>query len=87
MKFLYRESASAVEFLCGSGPISAAMKSALRHLRRPAGHAVRLRRQRALPDKDIPAWGDVLAEIGLILAIHLGVALAVTLTLRASGIV
>jgi hypothetical protein len=89
MRFLYRERASAVEFLCASGPVSGTMKSALRYLRRPAGHAVRLplHRQRALPAKDIPAWGEVLAEIGLILAIHLGVALAVTLTLRASGIV
>jgi hypothetical protein len=65
------------------------MKSALRSLRRPAvpGARLSLHRQRALPARDFPASGEVLAEIGLILAIHLGVALAVTLALRASGIV
>ena len=35
---------------------------------------------------DVPAPGEVLAEIGLVLAIHLAVALAVILTLRAFGI-
>ena len=89
MRFLYRERASAVDFLCGPGPVSGVMKSALRSLWRPAVPAARLplRRQRALPAKDFPAPGEMLAEIGLILAIHLGVALAVTLALQASGIV
>jgi hypothetical protein len=35
---------------------------------------------------DAPAPGEVLVEIGLILAAHLAVAIAVTLTLRAFGI-
>lgn len=89
MRFLYGQRASAVEFICGSGPVSAAMKSALRSFRRPGGRAARvtLRRQRARPAKDFPAFGEVIAEIGVILAIHLGVALAVTLALRMSGIV
>jgi hypothetical protein len=65
------------------------MKSALRYFRHPAERAARLtmRRQRAPAAEDFPVFGEVLAEIGLILAIHLAVALAVTLTLRASGIV
>jgi hypothetical protein len=89
MRFLYREGASAVEFLCGSGPVSGAMKSARRNFRRPAERAARLaiRRHHVPAARGVPAFGEVLAEIGLILAIHLGVALAVTLTLRASGIV
>jgi len=54
------------------------------------GRACRTRhalRQRAHPAKDFPAFGEVIAEIGVILAIHLGVALAVTLALRMSGII
>jgi hypothetical protein len=35
---------------------------------------------------DAPAPGEVLIEVGLILAAHLAVAIAVTLTLRAFGI-
>jgi hypothetical protein len=65
------------------------MKSAPRSFRRPGERAARvtLRRQPARPTKDFPAFGEVIAEIGVILAIHLGVALAVTLALRMSGIV
>jgi hypothetical protein len=65
------------------------MKSALRLFRRPAKPTARLpmHHERALPVRDVPAFGEVLAEIGLILAIHLGAALAITLTLRVSGIV
>jgi hypothetical protein len=89
MRFLYQQRASAVEFIRGSGPVSAAMKSALHSFRRPAGRAARVTplRQRAHPTKDFPAFGEVIAEIGVILAIHLGVALAVTLALRMSGII
>jgi hypothetical protein len=88
MRFLYREGASAVEFLCDSGPVSGAMKSVLRYFRRPAERAARLTiRHRVPAATGLPAFGEVLAEIGLILVIHLVVALAVTLTLRASGIV
>ena len=88
MRFLYREGASAVEFLCGSGPVSGAMKSALRNSRRPTERAARLTSRHRVPAaRGYPAFGEVLAEIGLILAIHLGVALAVTLTLLAYGIV
>ena len=46
-------------------------------------HACSLRRERARPAKADPAVGDVVVEIGIILAIHLGVALAVILALGA----
>jgi len=35
---------------------------------------------------DAPRFGDVMSEIGLLLAIHLAVAFAVALTLRLCGI-
>jgi hypothetical protein len=34
------------------------------------------------PVPDTPRFGDVMFEIGLILAVHLGIAVAVTLLLR-----
>ena len=48
-------------------------------------------RQRSFPadcrtTSGFPQPGEVLGEIGLILAVHLAVAVAVTLTLRAFGI-
>jgi hypothetical protein len=57
------------------------MKSALRFVRRP------LQRAHGQPFAgDVPAPGEVLGEIGLILALHLAAAAAVTLTLRAFGV-
>jgi len=38
------------------------------------------------PPVDAPRFGDVMSEIGLLLAIHLAVAFAVALTLRLCGI-
>jgi hypothetical protein len=57
------------------------MKSAFRSVRRP--------QQGAHPQPlagDVPAPGEVLGEIGLILALHLAAAAAVTLTLLAFGV-
>ena len=54
-------------------------------VRRLAGR----QRSRVTDDQATPAFpqpGAILAEIGLILAVHLAVAIAVTLTLRAFGI-
>jgi hypothetical protein len=64
------------------------MKSTRRYFGRPADRAVPLDAQ---PDHtsdagELPRAGEVLNEIGLILAIHLALALAVTLSLQAFGI-
>jgi hypothetical protein len=64
------------------------MKLFLSHFSRSQAHATRptpRRLESPLAD-DFPAPGEVLVEIGLVLAIHLAVALAVILTLRAFGI-
>jgi hypothetical protein len=64
------------------------MKSSLRYFWRSAARATRAsaRRHESPDASDVPAPSEVLAEIGLLLAIHLAVALAVVLTLRAFGI-
>jgi hypothetical protein len=64
------------------------MKLSLRYFGRSAARATRAAARRHEPPvaSDLPAPGEVLAEIGLLLAIHLAVALAVVLTLRAFGI-
>jgi hypothetical protein len=64
------------------------MKLSLRYFWRSAARATRAtaRRHEAPVASDSPAPREVLAEIGLLLAIHLAVALAVVLTLRAFGI-
>jgi hypothetical protein len=64
------------------------MKLSLRYFWRSAARATRAsaRRHESPVAGDFPAPGEVLAEIGLLLAIHLAVALAVVLTLRAFGI-
>ena len=54
------------------------MKSALRFVRHPLAH------HRPLAG-DVPASAEVVGEIGLILALHLAAAAAVTLTLHAFG--
>ena len=88
MRFLYPGRRSAVDFLCGSGPISRIMKSTFRHLGGPAERAVPLDAHRDDPPSvaQFPRPGEVLNEIGLILAIHLALALAVTVSLQAIGI-
>jgi hypothetical protein len=60
------------------------MKLSLRYFWRAA--RARARRHESPVASDLPAPGEVLMEIGLLLAIHLAVALAVVLTLRAFGI-
>jgi hypothetical protein len=64
------------------------MKLSVRYFRRSAARAThaRARRHESPVGSDFPAPGEVLAEIGLLLAIHLAVALAVVLTLPAFGI-
>jgi hypothetical protein len=64
------------------------MKLSLRYFGRSAARAPRAtaRRHESPVASDVPAPSEVLAEIGLLLAIHLAVALAVTLTLSAFGI-
>jgi hypothetical protein len=64
------------------------MKLSLRYFWRSAVRATRATAPRHEPPvaSDLPAPGEVLTEIGLLLAIHLAVALAVILTLRAFGI-
>ncbi len=71
----------------------ATMNWSLRHTRPAADAATRhaSSRQRASASEpagtpDFPMPGEVLGEIGLILAVHLSVALAVTLVLQAFGI-
>jgi hypothetical protein len=57
------------------------MKSAFRFVRRP------LSRAHSQPlAGDVPTSGQVLGEIGFILALHLAAAAAVTLMLRAFGV-
>ena len=64
------------------------MKASLRYFRRPAEHAsYSAGRRRSSVAADFPAPGEVLLEIGLMLAIHLAIALAIILTLQAFGIV
>ena len=64
------------------------MKLSLRYFWRSSARATRARARRheSPVGSDFPAPGEVLAEIGLLLAIHLAVALAILLTLRAFGI-
>ena len=69
------------------------MKGSLPAFRSATGFAPRRAsaRQRSFPadsrtTSGFPQPGEVLGEIGLILAVHLAVAVAVTLTLRAFGI-
>jgi hypothetical protein len=69
------------------------MKGSLPSSRNTAGFAVRraARRQWSYPADSrttsaFPQAGEVLGEIGLILAVHLAVAVVITLTLRAFGI-
>jgi hypothetical protein len=81
MRFLYGHRPSAVEFLWRLAPRWPAMKSAFRSVRRPQQGA----HPRPLVG-DVPAPGEVLGEIGLILALHLAAAAAVTLTLLAFGV-
>ena len=81
MRFLYARRRSAIEFLWRVEPRWPAMKSAFRFVRRP------LQRAHGQPlAGDVPAPAEVLGEIGLILALHLAAAAAVTLTLRALGV-
>jgi hypothetical protein len=62
------------------------MRSARRTFWRPDDRAApRMVRQQSVA-ADAPSPGEVLVEVGLILAAHLAVAIAVTLTLRAFGI-
>ena len=64
------------------------MKASLRYFRRPAEHAAHSAgRRRSSVAADFPAPGEVLLEIGLMLATHLAIALAIILTLQAFGIV
>jgi hypothetical protein len=63
------------------------MKASLRYFRRPAEHAAHSAGRRRSPVADFPAPGEVLLEIGLMLAIHLAIALAIIVTLQAFGIV
>jgi hypothetical protein len=65
------------------------MKASLRYFRRPDEHATHpaSRRRRSSVAGDTPAPGEVLLEIGLMLAIHLAIALAIILTLQAFGLV
>ena len=65
-----------------------AMKLSLRYSSRSEADAKRstARHPESPVAGNVPAPGEVLAEIGLVLAIHLAVALAVVLTLRAFGI-
>jgi hypothetical protein len=64
------------------------MKASLRYFRRPEEHAANpAARGRSPVAGDTPAPGEVLLEIGLMLAIHLAIALAIILTLQAFGIV
>ena len=64
------------------------MKLSLRYFGRSAARATRAaaRRHEAPVASDLPTPSEVLGEIGLLLAIHLAVALAVALTLPAFGI-
>ena len=64
------------------------MKLSLRYSSLSQAHAKRSTARHHEPPVagNVPAPGEVLAEIGLVLAIHLAVALAVILTLRAFGI-
>ena len=69
------------------------MKGFLPVLRNATGFSPRraAARQRSFPagsrtTSGYPQPGQVLGEVGLILAVHLAVAVAVTLTLRAFGI-
>jgi hypothetical protein len=64
------------------------MKLSLRYFWRSAARATRARARwhESLVAHGFPAPGEVVAEVGLLLAIHLAVALAVILTLRAFGI-
>ena len=81
MRFLYARRPSAVDFLWRLAPSWPAMKSAFRFVRCPL--------QRAHDQQlvgETPAPSEVLGEVGLILALHLAVAAAVTLTLRAFGV-
>jgi hypothetical protein len=64
------------------------MKLSLRYFWRSAVRATRATVPCHEPPvaSDLPAPGEVLTEIGLLLAIHLAMALAITLTLPAFGI-
>ena len=64
------------------------MKLSLRYFWRSAARAshASARRHEAPVASDLPTPSEVLTEIGLLLAIHLAVALAIILTLRAFGI-
>jgi hypothetical protein len=64
------------------------MKLSFRYFGRSAARATRAsaRRHEAPVASGFPTPSEVLTEIGLLLAIHLAVALAVILTLRAFGI-
>jgi hypothetical protein len=81
MRFLYASRPSAVDFLWRLAPSWPAMKSAFRFVRRPLQRA-----HRQPLAGDVPTPAEVLGEIGLILALHLAAAAAVTLTLLAFGI-
>ena len=92
MQFICLGRMSAVEFLWGRGPVSGTMKwpahtpssaqdlAALRshHWSHPADSRA---------PSEVPRPGAVIFEIGLLLGIHLAIALAVTLTLRVLSIV
>jgi hypothetical protein len=64
------------------------MKVSLRYSSRSQADAKRSTARHHEPPVagDFPAPGEMLVEIGLVLAIHLAVALAIILTLRAFGI-
>lgn len=82
MKFLCARRPSAVEFLWRLESSWPAMKSASRFVRRP--------QQRAHDQPlagGVPTPAEVLGEIGLMLALHLAAAAAITLALRAFGVV
>jgi len=79
MRFLYGHRPSAVEFLWCLEPSWPEMKSALRFVQHPLTH------DRPLAG-DVPTPAEVVSEIGLILALHLAVAAAITLTLHVSGL-
>jgi len=79
MRFLWGRRPSAVDFLWRLEPSWPAMKSALRFVRHPLAH------HRPLAGA-APTPAEVVGEIGLMLALHLAAAAAVTLSLRAFGL-
>jgi hypothetical protein len=89
MRFIHLERFSAVDFLHDRAHLHRVMKSPLRYYFSSSGaHAKRSTAREPQPPVagDFPAPGEVLLEIGLVLAIHLAVGLAIVLTLRTFAI-